>query len=341
VSFTNVGEKVSRVTMSEFNVDQVMAFAVDIAKQAGRIILKGSEKRLADQNDGNLDLDEEIKKNTADLVTETDQATEKFVKDAIAKQYPSHKFIGEESWAAGEHNELTDEPHWIVDPIDGTSNFTRHFLMCCISIGITYKSRPTIGVVYAPFSDTLYYARTGGGSWMESPIQGKRQLPLARPLPLPSLRQAILAVEYGSDRSAFTLDKKLASFKRLAGDDQAGVQGGEMVSGVRSIGSAALSCCYIAQGSFDIWHEIGCWAWDVAAGAVIVQESGGLMLGGKEATISSLDSNDFGDITPDVLQGRKYLVVRAIGDSKTESGRDAQKRIVKSFFNAIDEWEAV
>lgn len=77
--------------MSDFNAEEVLSFAIDIAKQAGKIIVQGSEKRLSDQNEGRLDLDELIKKNTADLVTETDQATEKFVKDAIAARYPSHK----------------------------------------------------------------------------------------------------------------------------------------------------------------------------------------------------------------------------------------------------------
>lgn len=212
--------------------------------------------------------------------------------------------------------------------------------MCCISIGITHRARPTIGVIWAPYLDTLYYARTGGGAWVESPIGGRRQLPLAKPLPLPSLRQAVIAVEYGSDRKLETMNKKMASYTRLTGDDQAGVQGGQMASGVRSIGSAALSCCYVAQGAFDVWHEIGCWAWDICAGSVIVQEAGGIVVGSKKAALESLSTPQLGDLTPDVLQGRKYLIIRPIGDSKSEAGKDAQKRIIKTFYDAIDEWEA-
>lgn len=326
--------------MSDFHAEEVLTFAINIAKQAGAIIREGSAKRINDQNQGKVDVEELIKKNTADLVTETDQKTEKFIKDAISKQFPTHKFIGEESWAAGQQATLTDEPHWIVDPIDGTNGFVHNFVMCCVSIGVTFQSRPTVGVVYAPFLNTLYYARTGAGAFIESPAYGERQLPLAKPMPLPSLKQALLAVEYGSDRGSAVLDKKMESFKRLIGDEDAGIKGGQMVQGVRSIGSAALSCCYVAQGTFDLWHEVGCWAWDVCAGAVIIQEAGGVVVGGKEPTLKSLSTDSFGDITPEVLQGRKYLVIRGVGDSKSEKGSDAQKRIIETFYDTIDEWDA-
>ena len=172
----------------------------------------------------------------------------------------ARRFIGEESWAAGEETRLGSEPHWIVDPIDGTTNFTRGLPACCISIGITYQTRPVIGVIYAPFTGYLYWASEGHGAWLETPSHpNKRQLPLSKPLPLPSLRQAVMGAEWGSDRRAETVNKKMASFVRLAGDPDAGVDGGQMVSGIRSLGSAALSCCAVAEGALDLWHEIGCW----------------------------------------------------------------------------------
>ena len=93
----------------------------------------------------------EEKKNTADLVTETDQHTEQLVCPAIREKYPDHKFIGEESWAAGEQAAITNEPTWIIDPIDGTTNFVKGFPFVCISIGFVYHGEPTIGVIYAPF----------------------------------------------------------------------------------------------------------------------------------------------------------------------------------------------
>jgi myo-inositol-1(or 4)-monophosphatase len=117
-----------------------------------------------------------------------------------------------------------------------------------------------IGVIFAPFTGYLYWASEGNGAWLETPQhQQKRRLPLSKPLPLPSLKQVVLGVEWGSDRKASTMAKKAEFFKKLAGDPDAGVEGGQMVSGIRSFGSAALSCCAVAEGALDIWHEIGCW----------------------------------------------------------------------------------
>lgn len=82
-------------------------------------------------------------------------------------------------------------------------------------------------------------------------------------------------------------------------------------------------------------------AWDVCAGIVIVQEAGGIAVGSKQSALSTLSSSNFAKVTPDILQGRKYLIVRDIGDYKGESGKDAQKRIVKTFYDTIEEWDAV
>lgn len=224
--------------MSDFDAASVQAFAIDLAKRAGKVILDGSSKRFADQATGQQSsaADDLIKKNTADLVTEVDQATEEFVKAEIKRQYPSHKFIGEESWAAGQQNQLEDAPSWIVDPIDGTTNFVTGFPFVAISIGITYKSKAVIGVVYAPFLDTLFYAREGGGAFVESPQHRQaRRLPLNQPLPLPSLKQAVVAVEWGSDRKLSTIDKKTKFFASLCGDADQGVEGGQMVRGEYSV----------------------------------------------------------------------------------------------------------
>lgn len=81
-------------------------------------------------------------------------------------------------------------------------------------------------------------------------------------------------------------------------------------------------------------------AWDVCAGIVILQEAGGVAVGSKQTALSSLSSPSFGKVTPDILQGRKYLIVRNIGDYQGESGKDAQMRIVKVFYDTIDEWDA-
>ncbi|CAD6884875.1 unnamed protein product [Tilletia controversa] len=321
--------------MSELNLKEVLDFCIDLARKAGAEINAGSEKRLKE----GTAID--IKLNTADLVTETDQAVEKLVMEAIKAKYPSHKFIGEESYSAGEKAELTDEPTWIVDPIDGTTNFTRaNFPFTCISIGFVYKTQPVIGVVYAPRLDHLYYGLSGQGSFLVSPqFKEPRRLPLTKPLPLPSLRQALMALEWGSLRDRATMEKKLGFFERLVGDGDDGVKGGQMLQGVRSLGSAALNFSQVGAGTLDAYHEIGVWSWDVCAGIVIAREAGAVVIGAKSELSKINEPEFFGSISPEVLQGRKYLVVRSIADTPEEKGRAAQIRTIKAIYGALDEWE--
>lgn len=260
---------------------------------------------------------------------------------AIREKYPDHKFIGEESWAAGEHAVITNEPTWIIDPIDGTTNFVKGFPFVCVSIGFVYNGEPTIGVIYAPFLGYLYAARKGHGAFMTSPLHPERRsLPLTKPQPLPSLKHALIAFEWGSDRSAEVMEAKLRSLQCLVGDRDGGVYNGKMALGVRSMGSAALNFAHVAMGTLDAYWEIGCWAWDVCAGVVIAREAGCAVLGSMAHAGRALNVGPFPPpTTPDVLTGRKFLVVRAIGDTPQESGVRAQKRIFRSYYAAIDEWD--
>ncbi|KAK0558779.1 hypothetical protein OC861_006831, partial [Tilletia horrida] len=174
--------------MTELDLNEVLQFCLDIARKGGEAINAGSEKRLRE----GTAIDTKL--NTADLLTETDVAVENLIRDAFKEKYPSFKFIGEESYSAGEKEVLTEEPTVVLDPIDGTANFTRaNFPFTCISIGICHKTQPVIGVVYAPRLDHLYYGVAGHGSFLVSPQfkHEPRRLPLTQPLPLPSLRQAI------------------------------------------------------------------------------------------------------------------------------------------------------
>ncbi|WFD36831.1 inositol-phosphate phosphatase [Malassezia cuniculi] len=313
---------------------EVLEFAIEVAKAAGTEIVKGSEARLA----SSAGADE--KKNTADLVTETDQSTERLVRKLIAEKYPDHKFIGEESYAAGDIEPVTGAPTWIIDPIDGTTNFVKGFQFVCISIGFTVDAEPAVGVIYAPFMGYLYTARKGNGSYLTTPLHPEpRKLPLAPPTTLPSLRGALLALEWGSDRSKDVVEKKSRSFARLMGDPES-VEGGLMALGARSLGSSALNFSHVAMGCLDAYWEIGCWAWDVCAGIVIAREAGCIVVGSSAEARSALMLPNFEEHVPStVLTGRKYLVVRKIGDSAEESGRDAQIRTIRQMYDAIEEWD--
>lgn len=186
-----------------------------------------------------------------------------------------------------------------------------------------------LSLSYAPFLEHLYTGVRGGGSYVSTPQHpSPRRLPLSAPTALPSLAQALIAFEWGSDRSPAVMAAKLATFGALT----AAPPNGGMAQGVRSIGSAALNFANVAAGALDLYWEIGCWAWDVCAGIVIAREAGALVVGSK--------ANHDKEFTADTLTGRKYLVVRAIKDTEQESSLQAQKRIVASFYEKVTEWEA-
>jgi myo-inositol-1(or 4)-monophosphatase len=322
-------------TLKPVDLRSILTFTVKLARTAGTLILEGSQaiQSTSDVNE---------KKNSVDLVTEYDVAVEELVKSEIAKAYPSFKFIGEESYSSGTRNELTDEPTFCVDPIDGTTNFVHGFPFACISLGLIYQKRPVLGVIYNPFLDHLYTGIEGQGSFLTRGNNQPLKLPLTNPKPLPSLQKALLAIEWGSDRGKKTLVPKSDSFLRLAGDPADGIAGGRMAHSIRSLGSAALNISMVAQGGLDLYWEIGCWPWDVCAGIVIAQEAGGVVVGSHTALAAATSAgssiNPF-KVTPDVLTGRKYLIIRAIPDTPNETGREAQLRIAKDFYQTVEDGE--
>ncbi|KAG1830865.1 myo inositol monophosphatase [Suillus variegatus] len=340
-------------TLKPVDLRSILTFTVKLARTAGTLILEGSQaiQSTSDVNE---------KKNSVDLVTEYDVAVEELVKSEITKAYPSFKFIGEESYSSGTRNELTDEPTFCVDPIDGTTNFVHGFPFACISLGLIYQKRPVLGVIYNPFLDHLYTGIEGQGSFFTRGNSQPLKLPLTNPKPLPSLQKALLAVEWGSDRGKKTLVPKSDSFLRLAGDPADGIAGGRMAHSIRSLGSAALNISMVAQGGLDLYWEIGCWPWDVCvsrpvvyarylhltcfykAGIVIAQEAGGAVVGSHAALAAATSAGSSIDpfkVTPEVLTGRKYLIIRAIPDTPNETGREAQLRIARDLYQTVEDSE--
>ncbi|KAH7886279.1 myo inositol monophosphatase [Phlebopus sp. FC_14] len=308
----------------------ILAFTVNLARTAGTIILEGSQ---AIQSASGIN----EKKNSVDLVTEYDVAVENLVIGEIKKAYPSFKFIGEESVSkTGTLPELTDDPTFCVDPIDGTTNFVHGFPFCCISLGLIYQKRAVLGVVYNPFLGYLYTGVEGQGSYLTRNSGPPMKLPLASPKPLPSLSKALVAVEWGSDRGTTTLTSKADSFLRLAADG-AIVNRGKMVHSLRTTGSGALNFVMIAQGGLDIAWEIGCWPWDVCAAIVIAQEAGCAVTASHSFLASTTSAADAFTLTPEALMGRKFLIVRAVPETPVEPGREAQLRLAKEFYATADD----
>ena len=263
---------------------------------------------------------------------------EAFIHNEVKSHYPTHAFIGEESYSKGSSKDYLvtpDVPTWIVDPLDGTVNFTHGFPMFCVSIALCINAHPVIGVIYAPLLNQLFSACKGQGAWLNEttrlPLLGKAIGLLPKNAP----RGCVFACEWGKDRRDTpdgNLHRKVDSFMTMASEPEGRGGKGGMVHGVRSLGSATLDLAYTAMGSFDIWWEGGCWEWDVAAGICLLEEAGGL--------VTSANPPDgwegVGEIKEVKLGGRLYLAVRpAVGVEGGESGRESQERVVREVWKRV------
>lgn len=276
--------------MASVDLEQIKETLVNLAKEAGAIILERSGKVAFDD-----------KKNAVDLVTEVDKAIETLVSERLRTAYPQYQFIGEETYIPGK-TVLTDEPTFIVDPIDGTTNFIHRFPFSCISLGFAVNKKPAVGVVYNPFLDHLYVGVKGSGSYWNG-----HRLPLRKPEAL-KLQGALCALEWGNERQGNNYNVKKSTFLSLASEE------GAFIQGIRSMGSAALNISSVAAGTLDIYWEGGCWAWDVCAGWVILEEAGGRMVSGNP-----------GNWDP-AVDGRVYLAVR---------GGDGRDQVIEDFWSHI------
>ncbi|KAF8427739.1 inositol monophosphatase [Tirmania nivea] len=284
-----------------YDLQQILDDLIAIAKVAGETMLAARPSVLTSGS----------KNNSADLVTETDQAIEKVVLGTLKAKYPTYSFLGEETYVPGMR--LTDAPTFICDPIDGTVNFVHGFPNFCISLAFALNRKPLVGVIYQPSLSALYTAISGRGSYYNLTTRLPFTLPYLAPLS--TLSRTLCAIEWGSDRSGPNWECKYNTFRTLAA---APSEGGKIVHSLRSMGSAALNFCAVAKGEVDLYWEGGCWAWDVAAGWVILEEAGGVVV----------DANPGGwEIAVD---GRKYLAVRAC-----EGGREQQNALIEEFWTAV------
>ncbi|KAL0675603.1 hypothetical protein Bca4012_003584 [Brassica carinata] len=243
----------------EVSLDQFLAAAIDAAQKAGEVIRKGFYETKHVEHKGQVD-----------LVTETDKKCEELVFNHLKQLFPNHKFIGEETTAANGVSELTDEPTWIVDPVDGTTNFVHGFPFVCVSIGLTIGKVPVVGVVFNPIMDE---SRDFVG-------QDENNVLFFVVSTQSELVTALLLAEAGVKRDKATLDDATNRINSLL----------TKVRNIRICGSCALDLCSVACGRADIFYEIEFGGpWDVAAGVVIVREAGGLIFdpSGKDLDITS------------------------------------------------------
>ena len=213
-------------------------FIIKIAVEAGGILRKKFRKIR----------DIKFKDKFGDPVTEADYASEKHIISAIRKEFPSHNILSEED---GNHNRQSDYL-WIIDPLDGTSNFTIEIPFFCVSIAVARKNKILAGVIYDPVHDELFFAEKGGGAF----LNGRK---IAVSNIFESRLSRVMMAWNG-------INAKTLNVLKIFSDNG--------FAKVRAIGSAALGLAYVAAGRGDVSMSLGCKLWDCAAGVIIISEAG-------------------------------------------------------------------
>jgi len=217
---------------------------IQISKEAGEIVREGFGKNFSI----------EYKTNASNLVTEIDKKSEALIIDFIKKEFPGHSVLAEES---GEHGS-SSEYLWVIDPLDGTTNFAHGLPMFAVSIGMQKNGETICGVVYDVMRDEIYSTEKGSGSFrngMKLNVSSNDDL-----------RKSVLVTGFPYDIAEnpdHAFERFIASLKAARA--------------VRRLGSAAIDFCYVACGVFDGFWEVHLHPWDICAGKLIVEEAGGVV----------------------------------------------------------------
>jgi myo-inositol-1(or 4)-monophosphatase len=219
--------------------------AVRAARAAGNIITRNMDR---------IDRLTISSKRSNDFVTEVDRTAESAIIDVLRQAYPDHGFLAEESGAEAKGGEY----QWIIDPLDGTTNFLHGFPQFSVSIAMRHKNRLEIGVIYDPVTQELFTAARGEGAFMNEKrlrVSGRK-----------SLSGALLSTGFPYTDQSY-IDLYIETMRALM----------KQTAGIRRPGSAALDLAWIAAGRCDGFWEFNLNAWDIAAGALIVREAGGIV----------------------------------------------------------------
>jgi len=222
-------------------VSDILQMVESIARQAGAVLMTGY---------GNV---RHIRqKGVIDLVTEFDKRSEEVILSFIQREFPDHAVLAEESG----HNNTISEYQWVIDPLDGTTNYTHGIPIFSVSIGLLKNNVPLVGVVYDPFRNEMFSAELGRGATLNNqPIHVSSRMDLG---------QAVISTGFPYDVRTNPRNN-LAQFVQFQLRTQA----------VRHLGSAALDCTWTAMGRLDGYWEFGVKPWDIGAGALIALEAGG------------------------------------------------------------------
>ncbi|BFF97337.1 inositol monophosphatase 2 [Drosophila madeirensis] len=233
-------------------VEELYNFIYPLAVQAGEILMEGYERTSKNVS---------IKGDFYDVVTDYDNKIEDFLMEQILARYPDHKFIGEEETAKNNNvsKELTDAPTWIIDPIDGTSNFIKQIPHVCVSIGLSINKRIVLGVINNPAQKKIFTAKLGQGAF----CNGK---PI-RVSSCESIKDANVAYEVSLLHVHSVANKHIKRIYHV---------------GLNARRLLAYSCvvdelCMVAAGNLDAFYIEDMYPWDCAAGSLLVSEAGGVV----------------------------------------------------------------
>lgn len=252
--------------------DEFLEAAKAAAREAGRLLRENVDKR-----------GEIMFKGAVDLVTHFDRKSQEMIFRRLSAAFPGHGFLAEEGLSLPG----TSGCRWIIDPIDGTTNFAHTFPIFCVSIALEQKGEVVVGVVYDPMRDELFEAVRGRGAFLNGARVGVSDIP--------ELGKALLA-------TGFPYDVRTSSFNNVREFNAFIVR----AQAVRRCGSAALDLCYVACGRFDGFWELKLKPWDVAAGALIIEEAGG--------RVSDFEGRTFDPFNQQALasNGRIHEEMRAV-----------------------------
>lgn len=221
--------------------------AVRAAREAGKIINRASL---------DIDLLRVARKAANDFVTEVDRAAEQAIIDTLLKAYPQHGILAEETGSA--HGRTDSDFQWIIDPLDGTTNFIHGMPVYAVSIALAHRGVVQQGVVYDPTRDELFTASRGAGAFLNN-----RRIRVSSRV---RLEDSLIGTGFPF-REGDDFDAYMTMFKRVA----------QRCVGLRRPGAAAIDLAYVAAGRYDGFFESGLKPWDVAAGSLLVTEAGGLV----------------------------------------------------------------
>jgi myo-inositol-1(or 4)-monophosphatase len=243
--------------------------AIEAVKEAGAIV-----KRYYGKVDASYKADKS-------LTTKADVESEETIRNLLQKRFPNYPILGEETGRTGEESDYL----WIVDPLDGTTNYSFQNPFFDISLALTYKHNPIIGVVLYPSQNELFYAEKGKGAHLNEAVISVSKAN--------HVEDSIITFCHGRDQES--VKRVIKAFSRLK----------VINNKVRQLGAAALELCYVACGRTDVFLMVGINAWDVAAGAIILKEAGG--------NVTDFNGRNFDMESKDILGTNAMLQQKLLG----------------------------